>query len=138
MDPGLGFYIFVSSLVIDIRELFRVVQRIVRIKIIIGKLDVLIVKLGVFGEDIIDGRSTITYQLLICDEIFYDGDDFLDLRVLDDFRTLSFFHNIHGLAQDFKLFFIVGQAVVAAAVAATLVLTRHLKYFLLYNTNIIC
>ena len=136
MNTGFGFYIFISGLVIDICELLRRVKRIIRIKIIIWKLDVLIVKLGIFGEYIIDGGAAITYELFIRDEIFYNGYDFLNLWILDDFRTLSFFHYIHGLAQDFELFFIVGcmvVVVVAAIAAMVLVLARHLNTFIMNN-----
>ena len=91
MNSRFGLHVFVPSLIINIRKFLRTIQCIIRIKIIIGKFDILIVKLRVFWEDIIDGSSTVTYKLLVCNELLHDGYHLLNLGVLDDFLAFLFF-----------------------------------------------
>ena len=92
MNTGFRFDVFVACLIINIREFFRMVESLVRVKIIIGQFEVFIVKLRVFRKNIVDGCASITYKFFICDEFLDDGDDFLDFGVLDDSRTLPLFN----------------------------------------------
>jgi len=68
------------------------IESFVGVKIIIGKLDILIVKLCVFWQNIVDRCPAITYEFFICDEFLDDGDDVLNFGVFDDSGTFPFFN----------------------------------------------
>ena len=101
MNTRFGFNIFVASLIINIGQFFRMVERIIRIKIVIRKLNIFIIELCIFGEDVIDCGPAITDQLFVCDEFFDDGYNLLDFGVLCNFLAFSFFNQINRVSQDF-------------------------------------
>ena len=128
MDAGFGLDILIPRLIINIRQFFRMVERVVRVKVVIRQFDILIVKLGVFGQDVIDSRPAITHQFFIRDKLLYNRDDFLYFRIAHHFDAFPVLNHIDCLTQYFQFLLFIGLGFIA-------VFFRRRHY---YIQNLVC
>ena len=60
----------VSGIGVPIRQLDRVIQGVFRIEIVVGDLQFAVVKLALFGQNIVNGGATVTDERLLLQKLF--------------------------------------------------------------------